>query len=121
MRTKKPMRTKKARPIIAAEDVPRVFDDARMQALAKIAKLRAGPDMAALGEGVREAARIFARDARIPTANELRTEIEELHKAVDPAKPRRWDRVATLLESLSPKARGQLNKRGARPSIQTKL
>jgi hypothetical protein len=115
------MPTKKARPIIAAEDVPRIFDDACMQALAKTAKLPAGADTAAFGEDVREAARIFARDARIPSSNELRTEIEELHKAVDPAEPRQWDRLATLLEGLSPKARDLLNDRGARPALRTEL
>jgi hypothetical protein len=103
------MRTKKARAIIAAEDVARVFDDSRIRALAKIAKLPAGADIVVFGEGVREAARIFARDARISTGNELRTEIEELNKAVDPAKPRRWDLIVTLWENLSPKARTLLN------------
>ena len=77
--------------------------------------------MAAFGEGVREAARIFARDARNPTGNELATEIEELHRAVDPAKPRQWDRVAMLLESLSPKARDMLIDRGARPALRIEL
>ena len=51
-------RATKSRSIIDLEDVPAVFDDVCVRKLA--AKLPPDADMTALGEGVREAARIFA-------------------------------------------------------------
>jgi hypothetical protein len=102
----------KSRRPIASEAIPRVFDDACIGELA--VELPAGADLARFGEGVREAARIYARDARIPTDNELRAEIAKLQRAADRGQ---HERVATLLEGLSPEARRRLKARGARPSI----
>jgi hypothetical protein len=106
------------RSIITAEQVPVVFDDVCVANLAKTAKLPPDADMDAFGDGIRDAARIFARDARIPTVNELHDEISELHKAAD---RQRCDHVAGLLERLSPEARKLLQDRGGRPSIQIEL
>jgi hypothetical protein len=63
-------------PIIAFEGVANVFNDEQVGKLAKIADLPPGSDLAAFAEGIREAARIYARDARNPNANELHDAIE---------------------------------------------
>jgi hypothetical protein len=55
-------------------------------------------DRQILAEGIREAARVYARDARTPSANELHDEIAGLHRA---AEKRQFDQVAKLLEGLS--------------------
>jgi hypothetical protein len=102
----------KSRKPIASEAIGRAFDDACIRGLAS--ELPAGADLVQFGEGVRAAARIYARDARIPTDNELRAEIAKLQRAAD---RKRYDQVATLIESLSLRARRLLNARGARPSI----
>jgi hypothetical protein len=108
------MGTNKARSIIAAEDVTVIFNDTRVAELARTAKLPDGTDMAALAEGTREAARIFARDARVPTGNELHDEIGGLHKTAD---RHLYEEVAGQLERLSPRARDILrDHRGARGS-----
>jgi hypothetical protein len=109
---------RKSRSIITADEVPVVFDDACVAELAKMAKLPPDADMDAFAKGLRDAARIFARDARIPTDNELHDEISKLHKA---AAQRRCDHVAGLLERLSPEARKLLQDRGRRPSIGVEL
>jgi hypothetical protein len=92
---------KKSRPILA-EDVAAVFNDARVAQLAKAAKPPPGINIAVLAEGVREAARIFVRDASDPTANELHDQIAALLKA---SERRRYDDLALLLEGLSPQTR----------------
>jgi hypothetical protein len=103
------MRTKKDRPIISADDVAVVFNDEQVAELAKTAKLPPGTDMAALAEGVQEAARIFAREASLLTGNELHSEIAGLHKAAD----RYWyDVLAAMMENLSSQARNMLKERG---------
>jgi hypothetical protein len=62
---------RKARYPIAADDVARVFDHGCTAELVRIAKLPAGADLKAFGEGIREAARIYAAEARIPNVNDL--------------------------------------------------
>jgi hypothetical protein len=100
-----PMRKKKVRRIIAAEEVAIAFSDAQVAELAKIAKLPPATNMGVLAEGLREAACIFVRDASVPTANELHGQIAELFKA---SAGRQHDDVARLLEDLSPLARDML-------------
>src|SRR5437764_449775 len=97
-----PVRVRKSRPIIATADVPRVFDDACITSLAKTTKLPPQADLSLFAAGVREAARIFAIEARNPSANALHDEIGKLHRAAD---RRRYDQLATLMERLSPQAR----------------
>jgi hypothetical protein len=118
---------KQARAIIREEEVPDVFDAARIEELAKIAKLPATTDLARLGEKIREAARIFVRDARIPNVNQLNDEIAALCKVVDPypnpldARPMDWEGMAVALEKLSPEARKMLGRRGARRRVPFEL
>jgi hypothetical protein len=73
----------KLRPIIALGDVPAVFDEDQIGKLAKIAKLPGDADLNRFGAGIKEAARIFVRDALVPTANELHNEIANLYKAAN--------------------------------------
>jgi hypothetical protein len=87
---------------IRPEDVSAVFDDARIEALARVCKLPWAADMEVFTREVRRAASIYAADARAPNANEVHREIAALHKA---ASLRRYERVADLLTSLSPAAR----------------
>jgi hypothetical protein len=103
-----------ARRVIAAEDVDRVFGDKQIVELAAIAKLPANADLQQLAQGVRDAVRIYARDAREPNVNDLHREIEKLCRA---AERRRYDQAAVLVERFSPKARTLLNTRGARLGV----
>jgi hypothetical protein len=108
----------KPRCAIAAEDVSRVFDDKRIEVLARIAKLPAGADRQHFGESIREAARIYARDSHEPNVNELHKEIGKLNRA---AERQQFDQLAMLIEGLSFKARNLLNARGARPNLKVTL
>jgi hypothetical protein len=92
---------KKSLPAIEVEQVEQLFDDAFIQNLAMIAKLPADADKERFGKSIREAARIYARDVREPNANELHTQIGEIHQA---ATRLEYERVATLVENLSAKA-----------------
>ena len=117
------MPTSKSRQIIEQDDVPRVFDAACIERLAKIAKLPTGADLARFGAGIRDAACILARDARTPNDNQVHDEIGTLCKLADPyrEKPAQWERIAVAVENLSLRAREMLAKRGPRPSVATKL
>ena len=108
------MASAKSREPISAADIPRIFDDACVNTLAAIGRLPATADRKRFSQGVREAARIYAREARIPTDNELNAEIAALYRA---AERKRWEQVAALLEKLSLKARELLSKRAVRLSI----
>jgi hypothetical protein len=105
----------KSRKPIAAADVPRIFDDACIDTLAGIGRLPARADRKRFAEGIREAARIYARDVRIPTDNELHAEIAALYRA---AERKRCGQLAALLEKISPKARALLSKRATRLSLE---
>ncbi len=105
-----PRDKKSARPIVAADDVAVVFSDGNVTELAKKAKLPLSTNLTVLAEGVREAASIFARDARVPNGNELRNEIADLYHAADRD---RYDEVVALLEKLSAQAYDMLEDRGA--------
>lgn len=105
---------RKARPVVAAADVPAIFDEACIQRLAAIAKLPFNADLSAFAQGIREAARVYARDARGANVNELHAEIATLHRAAD---RRQYNRVSDLLSRLSSDARELLCDRGARPSL----
>jgi hypothetical protein len=109
---------KKSRSPIAADDVLRIFNDQCIAELAKISKLPAGADLRRFAEGVREAARIYARDARIRTTNELHSEIATLCAA---ASRKRYEQVAAVIEKLSQEARDLLNGRGAPPNLKREL
>ena len=83
--------------IIHASEIEEVFDAPCIARLARIGKLPAHADRQRFGEGVREAVRIYARDARIPNANTLRRQIADLHKA---AAGRRFEKVAEGLSEF---------------------
>jgi hypothetical protein len=99
--------TKLLKPIAAA-DIQCIFDDACIDKLATIGRLPADADRKRFAEGVREAAGIYAREARAPTDNELHAEIATLYRA---AECKRCGHLADLLEKISPKARELLSKR----------
>jgi hypothetical protein len=103
--------TKRFLRIIEVDQVERIFDTSSINDLARIAKLPSYADKEHFANGIREAARIYAKDAREPTANELNKQITELHRA---AEHLRYERVASLIESLSPKAQDMLNERAER-------
>jgi len=104
----------KARHPIEEAEIPRIFDDACIKELA-ITGLPAGADLKRFAEGVREAARLYAKDARAPTDSKVHTEITALYRA---AERKRYGQVAALLEKLSPKASELLNKRATRLSFE---
>jgi hypothetical protein len=100
--------SKKRQTAIAAADVSRVFNDACIQQLATDYRLPDTADRQRFAEGIREAARIYAKDARSPTVGTVRDEIASLSKAAT----RRWyERTAMLLANLSPQARDYLGGR----------
>src|SRR5215467_2918679 len=103
------MSTKSRRPL-APDDVIRIFDDATLAELA--AELPAGADLKRLMEGIREAARIYTREAGEPKSNQLRSEIAKLNRA---AERREYEQLAIALEHISAGTRALLNERGARP------
>src|SRR5262245_18098129 len=90
----------KARHTITAEDVDRIFNNACVEALAR--ELPAHADGQRFAVGIREAARIYARDSREPTVNELYNEIAKLQRT---AERQRYDQLTNLIEGLSTKAR----------------
>jgi hypothetical protein len=106
------MATNKTRRSIAADDVPRVFDDACIKRLAAIAKLPPGADLTGFAAGVRDAARTYARDASTPTAGEVRDEIAALYRA---AEHRQYERAESLRAKLSRQAQAYLKARLSRP------
>jgi hypothetical protein len=109
-----------------AADRPRFADSAREAAriqerdarIVRSAVDRLGlPDAAAwrrFADGVREAARMYAGDARTPSVGEMRGEIARLHRA---AARREYERVADLIEALSPEARRRLQARASTPGF----
>src|SRR5262245_60868791 len=92
---------KRSKRSIATEEIPRIFDDACIEQLAKIGKLPAPADIKRFAESIRAAACIYATDVREPNDNEVHAEVEKLYRA---AEQRLYDQVAILLEKLSPRA-----------------
>jgi hypothetical protein len=109
--------SKQARKIIAADEVSRVFHADCIEELARLCQLPITADKSRFGEGVREAARILAQDARKPKVNQVHDEIAALWKAVDPAKPPQWEAMAIALRALSPRTREMLADRGRWPHV----
>jgi hypothetical protein len=109
-----PVPGKKRQHAITADDVPCVFNETCIARLADIAKLPEDGDRQRWGDGIREAARIYALAMRKPDATAVRHEIEKLHRA---AEDREYDRVAALLEALSPQALRKLTEREVTPGF----
>ncbi len=103
----------KSRRAIAEADVPRLFDDTCIEDLAKLSPLPATADRQIFANGIREVACVFARDIRIPNANDLSDEIKKLHRT---AEARQFEKVAILLTELSQIARDWLTNRADRIS-----
>jgi hypothetical protein len=74
--------------------VATVFDDACINKLAVIAGLPPSADLQVFGWYIREAANMFVHESRIPTSNEVRSEIASLH---DAAERRAYDDCLTAL------------------------
>src|SRR5262245_5971647 len=110
---------------IAPEAVPVVFNDECIQQLAGYLPL--GADIECFAERLRDAALEYARDARVPSANELHYEIEALHAAVEneltavygqaDRRRRRQKPITLLYRKLSSEALGMLLKRGDLPPL----
>jgi hypothetical protein len=94
--------------VIALADVPVVFNDAFIRELVALARLPPSADLNVFAAGVRETARIYAKDAREGDVNELHHEIAALY---DAASQRRYDDAAGLLTDLSPQTRARLKDR----------
>ena len=101
----------KLRRAISADQVASIFDEVCIRRVAQIAKLPAQADIGRFGESIREAARIYARDAESPTVNDLHDAIAALHRA---AERRLYKKVSVLLADLYPAARDLLSKRAAK-------
>jgi len=112
--------SKRARNIIGADEVPHVFDADCIERLARIGPLPIHADRSRFGKGVREAARIFARDAREPNVNQVHDEIAGLWKAANRAKPQ-WGAMASAMETLSPRTLEILADRGRPPHVAVPL
>jgi hypothetical protein len=97
--------TTQSKSAITADQIPHKFDDACIEDLARIGKLPAQANRQHFADGIREAGRIYATEIREPNDNEVRAEIESLHRA---AKRQGFEEVATLLEKLSWRARSLL-------------
>jgi hypothetical protein len=93
--------------IIALSDVTTRFDDACVRKLAQIAKLPPEADLQDFGWWIRGAADMFAREALVPTSNEVRNEIASLH---DAAERRDFEKLIRLSRVLSLEARTILGK-----------
>jgi hypothetical protein len=98
---------------IAANDVPHVFDESCIEMLARIGRLPTHADKEKFAVGVREAVRIFARDACSPNVNVLHDEIDGLYWA---AERRQYEETAQRTEQLSASARALLTRRGELPA-----
>jgi len=103
---------RKRKDAIAPSDVASIFDVGCIQELARIARLPLGADLDRFGDGVRKAAVAFATKAAKITTNDLHTEIDELYRM---ARSNAFEKVADLIESLSPEAVALLNNRGKQP------
>jgi hypothetical protein len=96
---------RKKQTAITADNVPVVFNDARITQLVAIGRLPDSGDRQLFGESVRKAARIYTRDARSPSVGTVREEIAALYRA---AERRQYERATMLLTQLSPQARTYL-------------
>jgi hypothetical protein len=99
------------RKLIRDDDVLDVFDADCIEKLALIGPLPVDADKDRFGKGLREAARIFARDAREPNVNQVHDEIAALWKAANRAKPQ-WEAIGSALDALSHRTRETLADRG---------
>lgn len=102
------MTRKKPRQLIGEDLVTEVFSEHQIRQLASIDELPETANLERFGKRVREAARIYALEARTPDDNQVHEEIARLYKA---AARSRYVDVADLLYKLSDPARHVLNMR----------
>jgi hypothetical protein len=106
--------------IIAASDVPCIFDDACVERLSNISKLSWAANLTRFGVSLRDAVAIYVRDFEVAGSNEVNREITTLYR--EAARPRpKFDLLADLRRRLSPEAVAYLNDRAARPNVPWKL
>jgi hypothetical protein len=116
--------SKKTQRAITAGNVPSVFDDARIAGLADIAKFPKDGDRARWADGIGQAVRMYAEDARKPGINAVHDEIERLLQAamrvLGLRKPAAedYEQVAGLAEKLSPEGRQRFETREATPGFE---
>ena len=94
--------------LISPDDVDRVFDDATIRCLARLAKLPASCDLEAFGRSVLAGVRQYLIDAMAPQPGEQRKEINALARQVWRARagnPDALGAVVEALERLHPKTR----------------
>ena len=101
--------------LISEDDVERVFDAKCIRTLAILSKI---PEIERFGADIREDARIYTREARESSDNELYKEIKRLHDAAD---RNLFERVRSLIEHLSPRARAQLAPRWGQTNPRAKF
>src|SRR5262245_34150393 len=101
---------------ISVDEVPIVFDDRRVEELARDGKLPAEADHVRFARSVRGAVLDYALAVRAPSSNDLHREIKALHRAAD---REQYDELADLLERLTPAARAWVDERGQRPGWQS--
>jgi hypothetical protein len=94
---------------IAVDQVPVVFDDRCVKALASVGKLPAGADLERFARSLRGAVGDYVLAARAPSSNDLSREIGALLRA---ANRKKYDEVGYLLDRLSLEAREWLDGRG---------
>ena len=100
---------------IAEDEVPLKFNEACIEQLAAIGRLSDSVDRLRLAEGVRGAARAYARNVRKPSVNKPHDEIKALYNAV---LRRQYNKAASLLAEISPQALAYLKARLDRPGPQ---
>jgi hypothetical protein len=101
---------------ITPEDVPRIFDDDKIRNLASIGKAPPDADLAAFARSVREAMHFYIQKAKEPNRNELHSEVQALERA---AWKRDFDRVAELLDGMSPRCRDMMTRRCSTPGFRS--
>jgi hypothetical protein len=96
---------------IAEYAVDQVFDAAKVQSLAVLARLPTGCDLDRFGERLRMAARTYAQNALQESTNQQNREIAELYRRAD---RRDYEGLAKAVEAMTPSVRILLAERRAR-------
>jgi hypothetical protein len=104
--------------LIAAEEVPCVFDDAAIRRLADadIARLPSGADLKRFADAVRYAVRVYVQEAREPDNNGLFREIQALYSG---AHRKQYERVAQMLTAMSGRCRESLMRTADTPALRS--
>src|SRR5262249_11955714 len=102
----------KGRRIPTARDVRKIFKDECVRALAAEEKLRLSDDeLRRFAASIRAGALVYIRDASAVSDDDIRREIEALHRAADLGD---GVKAANLVRKLSKQTRAFINKRAIR-------